>query len=234
MRVLELLESVSEHVAREMQSASESLERWALDEVQSSYKTSKKVRAESLAPVASEITGEDLAGEIAPRVPIPTALATFRKQRVRIAVAGGVSLAAAGTGAGVVAGGHVAAAVGAFVGLGLGVATSWLKPTTSLRADCLASIQRYAAEVTRASCGLVDQKRADVENGIRSALDAALGETLERLNDAITRLMTVERNAIEAERAALARLASTDATLEEHDKRLASRLAEAEAIFKGS
>ena len=234
MRVLELLESVSEHVAREMQSASESLERWALDEVQSSYKTSKKVRAESLAPVASEITGEDLAAEIAPHVPIPTALATFKKQRARIAIAGAVSLGAAGTGAGMLAGGAIPAAIGGGVGLVLGVASSLLKPTASLRAECLASIQRYAAEVTRASCGLVDQKRGDVEQGIRGALDSAVAETLERLNDAITRLMTVERNAIEAERSALARLASTDATLEEHDKRLAARLEEAEAIFKAS
>ncbi len=234
MRVLELLEATSEHVAREMQSAAESLERWALDEVQSSYKTSRKVRAESLAPVASEITGEDLAGEIAPRVPIPAALATFERGRLRIGVAGALAFAAAGAGAGFAAGPHVDVAVGACVGLVVGGATAWLKPTTSLRADCLASIQRYAAEVTRTACELVSAKQADVEAGVRATLDGALAQTLEILNDAITRLMTIERSAIEAERAALARLASTDATLEQHDKRLAARIDEADAFFKAS
>ncbi len=234
MRVLELLEAVSEHVAREMQSVGESLERWALDEIQSSYRTTKKVRAESLAPVASEITGEDLADKIAPRAPIPDALAKFRGQRFRIGLIGAIGLSAAGAGGGMLAGGHMRLAIGAGIGLAIGLATPLFKSVTTLRGDCLASVQHYAADVTRMACELIEGKRADVESGIRTALDSALAETLERLNEAITRLMTIERNAIDAERATLAKLAATHTTLEEHESRLKARIDEAEIVFRAS
>jgi hypothetical protein len=64
------------------------------------------------------------------------------------------------------------------------------------------------------------EKRGDLARGIRASLEEALDEALRRINDAITRLMTVEKNAIEAERATLAKLASTRGTLDEHDARL--------------
>jgi len=234
MQLLELLESVSERVAREMQDASESLERWALDEIQTSYRIAKKAGTPSLVPVMSEITGEELAREIAPRVPIPAALAKFRAGRLRLALAGAMVLAGAGAGAGVLAGAHLRIAVSAGAGFVLGALSAFLKPITTLRADCLASVQTYAADVTRAACAVLDDKRDAIRDGIRDSLDAALGGTLARLREAIERLMTIERNAIDAERAALAKLASTQATLEEHDARLRTRLDEAEAVFKAS
>lgn len=52
------------------------------------------------------------------------------------------------------------------------------------------------------------------------------------MNAAITRLLTIERNAIDSERATLAKLAATHETLEEHAARLRARLTELESFFR--
>jgi hypothetical protein len=212
LRVLELLEAVSELVAREMQSHGETIERFALDEIQSSYGTQKRMRAESLAPVASEVTGEDLAEGVQALVPIVGARESHFKMRVRITL-GGVALGAA-------AGSVVHLGVGTAVGVAVGAVSLFISPTASLRRDCLARANAYVDTVASRVEDVLRAKRDDIARGIRAALDEALGEALRRINDAITRLMTVEKNAIESERATLAKLASTRGTLEEHDARL--------------
>jgi hypothetical protein len=216
LRVLELLESTSELVAREMQSHGETIERFALDEIQSSYRTQKRMRAESLAPVASELTGEELAEAIAPLVPIVGARESFRKKRLQI-TAGGVL-------AGVAAGSAIHLGVGTAVGFAAGALSFFLRPTASLRKDSLERSAQYIDRVSTHVEQLLREKRGDIAEGIRASLDEALAEALRRINDAITRLMAVEKNAIEAERATLARLASTRGTLEDHDARLRARL----------
>jgi hypothetical protein len=228
LRVLELLEATSEHVAREMQSVGETLERWALDEIQTSYRVQKRVRAESLAPVASEVTGEDLATVVPKTAPVAFAREAFQRARFRISTGVAVAAAVAGGALGMLApAAHHAprvalfaiafAVLGSFAGL--------FKSITTLRADALSSAASYADTIDTAIASLLRTKRDEIARGIRTALDDALGETLERLNDAITRLMTIEKNAIEAERARLANLDATRGTLEEHDARLAENLA---------
>jgi len=220
LRVLEMLESVSELVAREMQSHGETIERFALDEIQSSYRTQKRMRAESLAPVASEVTGEDLAEGIVTLVPIPHARSDFRRRRTRITI-GGIALGTA-LGAGTAVAVHHWFVVG--IGTALGVLAFFASPTRVLRRDALSCVRTYIAELARKSEGNLRAKREDVTMGLRSSLDEALGEALRRINDAITRLMTVEKNAIESERATLANLARTRGTLEDHDARLRAGL----------
>lgn len=220
LHVLEMLESVSELVAREMQSHGETIERFALDEIQSEYRTQKRMRAESLAPVASEVTGEDLAEGVATLVPIPHARNDFRRRRTRITTGGVVAGLALGAGT------AVAVHHWFFVGIGaaLGVLAFFATPTRVLRRDALSCARGYIAELTRKSETNLRAKREDVTLGLRASLDEALGEALRRINDAITRLMTVEKNAIEAERATLANLAKTRGTLEDHDARLRAGL----------
>jgi hypothetical protein len=218
--VLESLEAVSELVAREMQSHGETIERFALDEIQSSYRTQKRMRAESLAPVASEVTGEDLAEGIATLVPIPHARNDFRRRRTRITTGGIVLGTALGAGAAVAV--HHWFVVG--IGAALGVLAFFATPTRVLRRDALSCTRGYIAELSRKSEANLAAKRQDVALGLRASLDEALGEALRRINDAITRLMTVEKNAIEAERATLANLAKTRGTLEDHDARLRAGL----------
>ena len=220
LRVLETLEAVSELVAREMQSHGETIERFALDEIQSSYRTQKRMRAESLAPVASEVTGEDLAEGVAKLVPIPDARPRFRRRRMRATVGGVV--AGAALGAGTAAAIHFWLAPG--IGAVIGALAFFVSPTSSLRRDALSRARAYTAEVARKSEANLAAKREDVVVGLRASLDEALAEALRRINDAITRLMTVEKNAIEAERATLANLAKTRGTLEDHDARLRAGL----------
>jgi hypothetical protein len=112
------------------------------------------------------------------------------------------------------------AGIGAALGL-LGFVAS---PTRVLRRDALSCARGYVAELGRKSEANLRSKREDVALGLRASLDEALGEALRRINDAITRLMTVEKNAIEAERARLANLAKTRGTLEDHDARLRAGL----------
>ena len=220
IRVLEMLESVSELVAREMQSHGESIERFALDEIQSEYRTQKRMRAESLAPVASDVTGEDLAEGIATLVPIPYARRDFQRRRMRMTTGAVAFGAALGAGAAVAV--HHWFVVG--IGAALGVLAFFASPTRVLRRDALSCARAYIAELARKSEANLRAKRADVATGLRASLDEALDEALRRINDAITRLMTVEKNAIEAERATLANLAKTRGTLEDHDARLRAGL----------
>ena len=63
-------------------------------------------------------------------------------------------------------------------------------------------------------------KRSDLSRVIRVVLDEALEEALGRLNDAITRLMTIERRAIDRERARLGDLTAARRGLEECHTRL--------------
>jgi hypothetical protein len=220
LRVLEALEAVSELVAREMQSHGETIERFALDEIQSSYRTQKRMRAESLAPVASEVTGEDLAEGVVTLVPIPHARTDFRRRRTR-ATTGGIALGTA-LGAGAAVAVHHWYVV--LIGSALGAFAFFASPTRVLRRDALSCVRTYTAEIARKSEANLRAKRDDVVVGLRASLDEALAEALRRINDAITRLMNVEKNAIEGERATLAKLAQTRGTLEDHDARLRAGL----------
>lgn len=224
LRVLELLEGTSEHIAREMQSVGETLERWALDEIQASYRVQKRVRAESLAPVASEVTGEDLGFAVTPIAPLAGTSEAFERTRLRISLGAASGAAIAGATTGMLVGGVTRGVAGAVIGILVGAFAGRLKSPDTLRTDCLGRVASWVDDVDRKTAALLRAKRDDIESGIRTALDEALGETLERLNDAITRLLTIERNAIEGERATLANLDATRGTLDEHDARLKAAL----------
>ncbi len=223
MRVLELIEATSELIAREMQSVGETLERWALDEIQTSYRTTKRMRAESLAPVASDVTGEDLAAPIATLVPIRGAREAFRRQRIVIGLAGALACAGAGT--------FVRPGLGTAVGAGVGLFSAFFKPSSSLRSACLEQIEAYVAGASSKTCAALRDKRPALAVGIGASLDEALKDTLERLNDSITRLMRIERDAIAQERSMLANLSTTRGTLEQHEAGLRDGLAAFESAI---
>jgi hypothetical protein len=217
IRVLELLEETCELIAREMQSLGETLERWALDEVKTSYLTARRMRAQSLAAVASEITADDLVSPIATLVPIGGAPEAFRRQRVLIGLVGAAL--------GALAGSWIRPGLGTAVGALVGVFCAYLKPSASLRKTSLRLVEAYVDGTYKRVSLELRQRRPAVVQGIRASLDAALAGTLERLNESITRLMTVERDAIAREQAVLLELVSTRGTLEEHDTRLRECLA---------
>jgi hypothetical protein len=94
-RIGDLLEGTSEHVARELQSATEAIEAWALEEMQARYQLVRRLGAETLMTVASDVTREDL--DLGTSSPVQGALDAFEKQRVGLGLGGAAAGAALGT-----------------------------------------------------------------------------------------------------------------------------------------
>ena len=215
-RIDDVLEATSELIAREMQSVTESLERWALDEIRNRYHTAPRMRAESLAPVASDVTREDLAERIFGLFPTRGAVEAFERKRRRFGIAG--------VGAGAVIGTVIKPGLGTLAGAVIGALAALLERPERLRRDCLARLDAYVGDVRTRIATQLAAKRDDLARGIRFALDQALEQSLVRINDSVTRLMNVEKQAIQSEREQLAQLLSTRGTLEEHDAALSKVL----------
>jgi hypothetical protein len=212
-RIAEALEQTAETVAREVHDVTETLETWAIEEIHTHYRLVRRLGADALAPVASELTSEDLERELLAAQPFEGAMDAFEKQRVGYGLGGAAAGAVLGT--------LIAPGIGTAVGAVLGVLAGLLKGTDSLKQECIAKIETCLNDAEGHARAQLQGKRADVSRVIRAALDEALEEGLGRLNDAITRLMTVERRTIEREAAKLGELTAARRALEECDERLA-------------
>jgi hypothetical protein len=144
--------------------------------------------------------------------PFEGALDAFEKERVGYGL-GGVA-------AGALLGTLIAPGVGTAIGAVLGVLAGLLKGVDSLKQDCVAKIDACLNDTESHARAQLQTKRADLSRIIRVTLDEALEEALERLNDAIARLMAIERKAVDRERAKLEELTATRHALEECDTRL--------------
>ena len=138
-RIDDVLEGTSELIAREMQGVAEALERWALDEIRNRFHTAPRLRAESLAPVASDITREDLAEKIVGLIPTRGAVDSFDRTRWQLALAGMATGAAVGT--------LVKPGLGTAVGALVGLLAALLKRPEALRQECLARLDAYLTDV---------------------------------------------------------------------------------------
>ena len=202
-RIAGVLEQTAEIVARELHDASETLEAWAIEEIHTHYRLVRRLGAEALAPVASELTREDLERELLAAQPFEGAMDAFEKQRVGYGL-GGVA-------AGALLGTLIAPGIGTAVGAVLGVFAGLLKGTDSLKQECIARVEACLNDTESHARAQLQVKRTDLSRIIRLVLDEALEEALGRLNDAITRLMTIERRAIDRERAKLGDLTAARA-----------------------
>ena len=212
-RIAEALEQTAEMVARESHNVTESLQAWAIEEIHTHYQLVRRLGAEALAPVASELTREDLERELLAAQPFEGAMEAFEKQRVGYGLGGVAAGAALGT--------LIAPGIGTAVGAILGVFAGLLKGTDSLKQECIAKIDGCLNETESHASAQLQGKRSDLSRVIRVALDEALEEALDRLSDAITRLMAVERRAIDRERAKLVDIGNARRALETCDERLA-------------
>jgi hypothetical protein len=211
-RIAGALEQTAEIVARELHDVTETLEAWAIEEIHTHYRLVRRLGAEALAPVASELTREDLERELLAAQPFQGAMDAFEKQRVGYGL-GGVA-------AGAVLGTLIAPGIGTAVGAVLGVFAGLLKGTDSLKQECIARVGACLNDAESHARAQLQGKRTDLSRIIRLVLDEALEEALGRLNDAITRLMTIERRAIDRERAKLGDLTAARQGLEECHTRL--------------
>ena len=212
-RIAEALEQTAELVAGELHDATERLRAWAVQEIHAHYRLVRRLGEEALAPVASELTREDLERELLSGQPFDGAKAAFEKQRVGYGLGGVAAGAALGT--------LIAPGIGTAVGAVLGVLAGLLKGTDSLKQECLAKIDACLREAESHARTQLQGKRGDLSRVIRVALDEAVEESLRQLDDAIRRLMTVERKAIERERTKLANLSDARRAHEACDERLA-------------
>jgi hypothetical protein len=212
-RVAEALEQTAEFVARSLHDATERLLAWAVQEIHAHYRLVRRLGEEALAPVASELTREDLERELLAGQPFDGAKAAFEKLRVGYGLGGVAAGAALGT--------LIAPGIGTAVGAVVGVLAGLLKGTDSLKQECLAKIDACLNEAESHACAQLQGKRGDLSRVIGVALDEAIEESLRQLDDAIRRLMTVERKAIERERTKLANLGDARRAHEACDERLA-------------
>jgi hypothetical protein len=211
-RIAEALEQTAELVARELHDVTETLETWAIEEIHTHYRLMRRLGSEALAPVASELTREDLERELLAVQPFEGALDAFEKQRVGFGLGGAAAGAVLGT--------LIAPGIGTAVGAVLGVLAGLLKGTDSLKQECITKIEACLTDTESHARAQLQSKRPDLSRVIRVTLDEALDEALARLNDAIARLMAIERTAIDRERAKLEALTATRGTLEACDARL--------------
>ena len=131
-RITAALEQTAEIVARELHEVTERLQGWAIEEIHSHYRLVRRLGAEALAPVASELTREDLEQELMGTQPFGSAMDAFEKQRVGLGLGGVAAGAALGT--------LIAPGIGTAVGAVLGVLAGLLKGTDSLKQECIAKI----------------------------------------------------------------------------------------------
>jgi hypothetical protein len=211
-RIADVFERVSEHVARELQQVAESLETWALEEIHARYQVARRFGIEELSPVVSELTRDDLQRELAAS-PVEGALGAFEKQRVGYGIGGAATGALLGT--------LIFPGIGTAIGAFVGVFAGFLKGIDSLKQDCFDKIDATLSATEAHSLEQLRGKRPDFARVIALSVEEALGEALQRLEDAISRLMAVEKRTIERERSTLAQLDDARSSLEEHDNQLA-------------
>jgi hypothetical protein len=218
-RIAAVLEETAEIVARELHDVTETLQAWAVEGIHTHYRLMRRLGAEGLAPVASELTREDLERELLTAQPFDGAREAFEKQRVGFGLRGAAAGAALGT--------LIAPGIGTAVGAVLGVFAGLLKGTDSLKQECIAKIDASLDETERHARAQLQGKRGDLSRIIRVALGEALEEAFVRLSDAIARLMAVERKALDRERARLSELTEGRDALDACEERLARIVARA-------
>jgi hypothetical protein len=214
-RISEALEHTAELVARELHAVTETLEVWAVDEIRAQYQLVQQLGAEAFAPVASELTRDDLERELQAMQPFGAALEAFEKGRVGYGLGGVAGGALIGT--------LIAPGIGTAVGAMLGVFAGLLKGTDSLKQDCIARIEAWTSDAEGHARAQLQDKRPDLSRVIRVSLDEALAEAIEQLSGAIARLLAIESRAIDGERTKLEKAAAAGHTLEECGERLSSR-----------
>jgi hypothetical protein len=212
-RIASALEQTAELVARELHEVTETLETWAVEEIHTQYRLVRRLGAEALAPVVSELTSEDLERELLSVQPFDGAMDAFEKQRVGYGLGGVAAGAALGT--------LIAPGIGTAVGAVLGVFAGFLKGTDSLKQECTAKIDACLNDTETHATAQLKAKKGDLSRVIRLTLDEALEAAFVRLDDAISRLRAVEQKAMDAQRSKLEELGGTRRALDAYEARLA-------------
>jgi hypothetical protein len=210
-RLHALVDDVGQHAVREMQRASETMQIWLLEEVHARYHVTRRIE-EGYEPAA--VIGEAI--ELAPlaRGPLESALDRFETRRVGLGL-GGVA-------AGAVLGTLIVPGIGTAVGAFLGAFAGLFKGLDSLKQECIARLDACLEEVETSLVAQITSREPSFANALRSSLDEALEQAMQRLDASITHLMTLERRLLATERKKRDDLAKLRAGLEEDVARVAA------------
>jgi hypothetical protein len=206
-----LVDELGQHAIAELQSVSESLQAWVLEEIHGRYQIARRIE-EGDAPAA--VIGDALDVDPLGRAPLASTLEKFETRRVGLGL-GGVA-------AGAVLGTLIVPGVGTAIGAFVGVFAGFLKGLDSLKQECVARLDACLDEAEKSVADQVAGRQASFADALRASLDEALDQALARLESSIARLMALERRTIDAERKRRASLAALRASLEEHAARFAA------------
>lgn len=208
-RLAALVERVVERVAREMQSTSETLQGWVLDEMSVRYKT-LSAQLEPRAVILSDVP-EDVPS--LRDAPLPQVMRSFEQRRVDIGLGGVAAGAALGT--------LILPGIGTAVGALVGVFAGFLEGVAPLKRESIARVHTHLGSVERdvaARLGGSPGFARDLCISLEEALDAALRAQ----NDAIVQLVEMEKEVLARENERLAAVVALRAKLEAHEARFAS------------
>ena len=210
-RLASVVEEVSDVVVSEMQKASDTMQVWVLEELHARYEVARRLSISDPAPVVSDVLAEDLASLRG--APLGGALDKFESQRVGMGLGGAAVGAALGT--------LIVPGIGTAIGAFIGVFAGFLKGVDSLKKDCTGRLDAVLEDSEREVKTQVESRTKSFADAIRASLEEAFDTAMQRFEQSIARLMTLERKVLDAENAKLARLKELQSTLIAHEGRFA-------------
>jgi hypothetical protein len=182
-----------------------------LEELHSRYEVARRLSMADPAPVISDTMAEDLAS--LKKAPLAGAMDKFESQRVGIGLGGAAVGAAVGT--------LIVPGIGTAIGAFVGVFAGFLKGVDSLKKDCLGKLEGVLDGAEAEVKVQIESRAAKFADAIRVSIEDAFDGAMQRFEQSIARLMGIEKKALDAEKAKLARLAELQSTLTGHEQRFA-------------
>jgi hypothetical protein len=210
-RLQTLVDDVGQYAVLELQRASETMQIWLLEEIHARYHVARRVEDgdEPAAVIPEAIDLAPLA-----RAPLQSALDKFETRRVGLGL-GGVA-------AGAVLGTLIVPGIGTAIGAFVGVFAGFFKGLDSLKQECIERLDACLDDVEQSVAAQIEGRHASFADALRSSLDEALDQAMQRLEASIGRLMALERRVLESERRKREDLARLRAGLDEDVTRIAA------------
>ncbi len=215
-RVAALVDDLSDEIGVEMQAASEPLQAWVLEEVRKQYRSKYFGDSDSL--VLTDFASDDVAALGAP--PLGAALSRFDRRRISRGVGGAVLGAGAFFGAFVATGVTLPGpAPGAEIALGavVGLCAAFTERARVLKESCRRATDEHLTTIEATIARRLEASSQSFASDIRTAIEDTLESALLRRDEAILRLMDLERETLERENAKLKELVELRGILERQE-----------------
>jgi hypothetical protein len=182
-----------------------------LEELHARYEVARRLSMADPAPVVTDVMTEEIAS--LKNVPLNGALDKFERQRVGIGLGGAAVGAAVGT--------LIVPGIGTAIGAFIGVFAGFLKGVDSLKKDCVARLDGVVDDAEKEIRAQIETRTRVYADAIRGSLEDAFDAAMQRFEQSIERLMSVEKKTLDKENAKLERLRELQTTLASHEARFA-------------